>query len=253
MPMRGKRGAMKRHDSRRGREFPPRWSIALILLVILACLVWTVLAINNSQQEADDAATSANSLADQVAEACTDGSVKVDGRDICTKARQVKSNVEKEGEQGPEGPRGRQGAPGPRSTIPGPAGKPGKDGEDSDVPGPQGEQGEDSDVPGPAGAPGDDSDIPGPAGERGKPGDDGDTIVGPPGHKGEKGESVTGPPGPKGSKGEKGSSGRGIADVTCTADGDWLFEFTDSTSVTVSGPCRAAQAPEPTDNPTTTP
>lgn len=91
---------MKRHDDRRGREFPPRWSIALILLVILGFLAWTVWSINTSKQEADDAATSANALADQVATACEDGSVKVDGRDICTKAEQVKKNVD-EPEAGP--------------------------------------------------------------------------------------------------------------------------------------------------------
>lgn len=252
MPTRGKRGAMKRHDSRRGREFPPRWFNSAMLLIALVCIGWTLWSINTSQQKADDAATSANALADQVAEACTDGAVKVDGRDICTKAKQVKDNVDEPGEQGPEGPRGRQGAPGPRSTVPGPTGKLGGDGEDSDVPGPAGRQGEDSDIPGAVGAPGEDSEIPGPVGGRGKPGDDGKTVVGPPGHKGEKGESVTGPPGPKGSKGEKGSSGRGISDVTCTADGDWLFEFTDGTEVTVTGPCRASQ-PSPTSNPTTTP
>lgn len=241
---------MKRHDNRRDREFPPRWSIALILVVILGCLVWTVWSINTSQQEADDANTSASALADQVAEACTEGSVKVNGRNICTKAQQVKKNVE-DGEQGPEGPRGRQGVPGPRSTIPGPAGKPGKNGEDSNIPGPAGE-------PGRQGDQGENSDVPGPAGEQGDPGRDGNTVVGPPGPKGSKGDSVTGPPGPKGSKGEpgnkgeKGSSGRGISDVTCTSGGDWLFEFTDGTEVTVTGPCRATQS-TPTSNPTTTP
>ena len=44
---------MKRHDDRRGREFPPRWSIALILLVVLGFLAWTVWSINTSKQEAD--------------------------------------------------------------------------------------------------------------------------------------------------------------------------------------------------------
>ena len=51
----GRRDTMKRHDNRRDREFPPRWSIALILLVILGFLAWTVWSINTSKQEADDA------------------------------------------------------------------------------------------------------------------------------------------------------------------------------------------------------
>ncbi|TSI11978.1 collagen-like protein [Brevibacterium aurantiacum] len=246
---------MRRHDDRRGREFPPRWFNTVMLLVAIACIIWTLWSINMSKQEADEATTSANALADQVATACEDGAVKVDGRDICTKAQQVKKNVD-EPEAGPAGPRGRQGVPGPRSTVPGPAGEPGEDGQDSEVPGPTGETGE----PGDQGAPGEDSEIPGPVGEPGKPGvpgEDGSTVVGPPGAKGEKGEkgdkgeSVTGPPGPRGDKGEKGSAGRGISDVTCTADGDWLFEFTDGTDVTVAGPCRAQSAP--TSNPTTAP
>lgn len=248
---------MKRHDSRRGREFPPRWFNSAMLLIALVCIGWTLWSINTSQQKADDAATSANALADQVAEACTDGAVKVDGRDICTKAKQVKKDVEDKSQAGPTGPQGPRGFRGPRSTIPGPAGEPGEDGDDSDIPGPAGE-------PGDQGAPGEDSEIPGPVGQEGEPGEngepgspgeDGETVVGPPGAKGEKGErgeSVTGPPGPRGSKGEKGSTGRGISDVTCTADGDWLFEFTDGTDVTVTGPCRAAQS-TPTSNPTPAP
>lgn len=247
-----------RHDKRRDREFPPKWTSAALALFIVACLGWIIFQQYSTQQEADEAATSANVLADQVEQACAEGSVKVDGRDICKKAQQVKKNIDQT-QAGPAGPRGRQGAPGPRSTIPGPAGKPGQDGQDSDIPGSAGAPGEDSEVPGPAGAPGEDSTIPGPVGERGAPGSDGESVVGPPGRKGEKGDkgdSVTGPPGPRGDKGEKGSSGRGISDVTCTADGDWLFEFTDGTDVTVAGPCRATQsAPTslPTNAPTTDP
>lgn len=239
-----------KHDKRRDREFPPRWSLALGLLLILGCLMWTVWSINSSKQEAEDASTSANALADQVEKACQEGSVKVDGQDICTKAQQVKKNVDQgeQGPEGPEGPRGPRGLPGPRSTVPGPAGKPGEDGQDSNIPGPAGEPGE-------PGAPGEDSDVPGPAGKPGAPGKD-STIPGPKGSKGEKGDTVTGPPGPKGEKGSPGSDGkpgRGISDVSCTSDGDWQFDFTDGTTITVTGPCRAQTAPAPTSTPTTTP
>ena len=254
---------MNRHDKRRDREFPPRWSIALGLVLILACLLWTIWSINTTQKEADDAASNANALADEVAAACADGSVKIDGRDICQKAKQVKKDVDKPSPAGPAGPVGPRGVPGPRSTIPGPAGQPGDDGQNSDIPGPAGKPG-DQGGKGKQGAPGDDSKVPGPAGQAGAPGKD-STVPGPagaPGSKGEKGDpgakgepgskGDTGPPGPKGDTGEKGGAGRGISDVTCTADGDWLFEFTDGTNVTVTGPCRAQQS-APTTAPTVAP
>lgn len=227
------------------REWPPRfWVMALLVIAAIGFFAQSTWSIKNSEQKADDASTSANALADQVAAACSEGSVKVDGRDICTKAEQVKKSVPKpeDGAQGPPGPRG---PAGPRSLIPGPNGPPGQDGQDSDVPGPAGQPGQD----GENGAPGQDSEVPGPAGQNGAPGQDSE-VPGPPGPKGDKGE-----PGSKGDKGEPGSEGkpgRGITDVTCTADGDWLFEFTDGTDVVVSGPCRAQQS-EPTTPPTTTP
>lgn len=220
-----------------------------MLAAALACLVWTVWSISTWKQEADNASKNANALADQVAEACSNGEVKVNGRNICTKAEQVKKDV-KPAEAGPAGPPGPRGVPGPRSTVPGPAGQPGKNGEDSDIPGPAGQPGE-------QGAPGEDSEVPGPAGQAGAPGKD-STLPGPKGQKGEKGDSVIGPPGPKGDKGDTGSPGadgkpgRGIQDVSCTSDGDWLFEFTDGTNVTVTGPCRAQQT-APTSAPTAAP
>ena len=240
---------MGRHDPRRDREFPPRWTIALGILIIAilgALIAWNQYS---TTKRADDAASSANALADQVATACEEGTVEVGGRDICAKADQVKKNVD-QGSEGPEGPRGPRGLPGPRSTVPGPAGQPGEDGEDSDIPGPAGIPGE----PGEQGVPGEDSEVPGPAGA---PGED-STVPGPKGSKGEKGDTVTGPPGPKGDKGETGSPGtdgkpgRGISDVSCTNGGDWQFDFTDGTTITVDGPCRA-QASTPTSSPTATP
>lgn len=49
-------------------------------------------------------------------------------------------------------------------------------------------------------------------------------------------------PGPKGDKGEP---GRGIQSVSCNADGSWTFTYTDGTSQTVAGPCRAEQPVQP--------
>ncbi|TSI12621.1 collagen-like protein [Brevibacterium aurantiacum] len=166
-----------RHDKRRDREFPPRWFNTVMLIIAALLLAWTVWSINSSKQEAKDAALNANALADQVSQACAQGEVKVNGRNICTKADQVKKNVKESaqaGPIGPSGPTGPKGEPGPSSTVPGPAGKPGDDGENSDV-------------PGPAGQPGEDSEIPGPPGDPGSPGEDGKSVPGPAGAKGEKG------------------------------------------------------------------
>lgn len=247
-------------DDRRDRretEFPPRWTIALGIVLILIFGAWGVWAQYSTKQRADDAATSATNLADQVATACEDGSVEVSGRDICKKADQVKKNVDAPADEGPQGPRGPRGLPGPRSTVPGPAGEPGQDGEDSDIPGPAGQPGEPGEA-GEPGAPGEDSDIPGPAGEPGSAGEPGDR--GAPGQAGAPGaKGDTGPPGPAGekgdpgAKGEPGKAGRGISDVSCTADGDWQFTFTDDTTITVDGPCRAQSDPAPTSAPTTAP
>lgn len=239
------------HDKRRGRDFPPRWLSLLLILAAIGFLGWTILSISTNKQDAEDANTSANALADQVALACAEGSVEVGGRDICTKAQEVKKNVKEpqDGAEGPQGPKGERGALGPV----GPSGKPGQDGEDSTVPGPVG-------VPGPAGDPGqdgEDSEVPGPAGERGAPGEDSE-VPGPRGEEGERGApgpaGPTGPPGPSGEKGEKGSTGRGVKSVMCLADGDWRFTFTDDTSVTVAGPCKAQdEDPSPTQDPTQPP
>ena len=212
-----------------------------MLVVALGCLAWTIWSITSSKQEADHASSSASALADQVAQACEEGAVEVKGRNICSKAEQVKRDV-KPAEPGPEGPKGDpgpSGAPGAKGDKgdPGTEGKSGEPGTEGKAgePGSKGEAGS----PGEAGEPGSKGEAgsPGSKGEPGAPGSKGEP--GEPGPKGEKGD-----PGPAGAKvepGSKGEPGRGINDVTCTADGDWLFEFTDGTSVTVTGPCRASQ------------
>ena len=232
-----------RHDGRRDREFPPRWSIALGILIILGFLAWTVWSLQANQKAAEDANSTASALADQVAKACAEGAVEVNDRDICQKAEDVKKDVKppEPGPQGPKGDPGPSGSPGSKGEKgdPGSSGEPGTKGQSGD-PGTEGEPGApgkagEPGASGEAGAPGSSGEkgeagAPGPAGEKGEPG--------PAGAKGEKGD-----PGEKGEKGEPGSNGRGITDVTCTGDGDWLFEFTDGTSVTVTGPCRAQTAP----------
>lgn len=241
-----------RHDERRGRGFPLWLSVSMLGLA-LVCLAWTVWSITSSKQEADDASSNASALAEQVAQACSNGEVKVDGRNICTKAEQVKKDV-KSNAVGPAGPKGDKGPPGAngRPGIKGEKGDPGDRGT-SGEPGTEGNPGE----PGTEGKPGD----PGTEGQDGEPGTQGEPgskgEPGPPGSKGEPGPPGSkGEPGSKGDKGEPGDTGspgpagRGISDVTCTADGDWYFEFTDGTSVTVTGPCRAAQ---PTSPPTVAP
>lgn len=214
-----------------------------MILVAIGFLIWTIWSINTTQQEADNATTNANALADQVSQACNEGAVKIDGRDICTKAQQVKDDV-KPAEPGPQGRRGLQG---PRG-VPGPAGTPGTDGEtgeqgEAGQPGAEGQPGQD----GESGSPGEDGE-PGAAGQAGAPGKNGTT--GQPGAKGEKGDP--GKTGDKGEKGDKGEAGRGVKSVTCTASGDWSFTFTDGTTVTVTGPCRVSD-PTPTSTPTSTP
>ena len=62
-----------------------------LILLFGAFGVWSQYS---TQQEADNASHNANSLADEVTNACAEGSVEIDGRDICTKAKQVKKDVE---------------------------------------------------------------------------------------------------------------------------------------------------------------
>lgn len=241
---------MGRHDGRRDREFPPRWTLLVGILLVIFFLGWTYYGTHLTEKKAADAEDRASTLADQVAKACEEGAVEIGGRDICTKAEQVKKSV-KPAEPGPQGPTGKQGVQG----VPGPAGKPGKSGEKGDT-GNSGNQGQ----PGTQGDPGD----PGAPGSAGSPGENGKPGVpgteGKPGAKGQDGKpGQDGAPGAKGEKGDKGEAGstgppgRGIQNVTCTSDGDWLFEFTDGTTVTVTGPCRAQQAPPPTTDPTEAP
>lgn len=199
-----------------------RWlqNVALAVALVLG-LTGVLLGWHELDQRAETAETSAVSLAEQVQQACeSQGSLDLDGRNLCEQADDV---VEGSPVAGPAGP---QGPPGPT----GPAGATGRQGV-------SGEQG-------PAGADGRDGadGAPGPIGAAGTDGADG--AVGETGPEGPQG--ATGPQGPTGPSGPQGSDGRGIADIQCLSSGDWVFTLDDGTALTVSGPCRAEPSPTPT-------
>lgn len=129
------------------------------------------------------------------------------------------------GERGETGLTGAPGAPGPA----GPQGPPGPPG-DAGTPGPGG-------VPGTVGAPGANG-TDGTPGARGNPGADG--APGPQGEPGPAGlNGLDGAPGVPGAEGARGPEGRGISTVTCQADGSWFIAYTDGTTSSTTGPCRA--------------
>lgn len=176
-----------------------------ILLVLLAGVAWLI-------YQGWAARINAASLAEQVQAACDDPTVDTaDIPEICRQAEDVATDPTVV--TGPQGPPGR---PGRDSTVPGPPGPPGRD---STVPGPVGPMGEPG-LPGdigPAGPAGADSTVPGPEGPAGPAGAD-STVPGPQGN-----------PGP---------TGRGIADIACGEDANWLITYTDGTTQTIEGPCR---------------
>ncbi|WP_167131918.1 collagen-like protein [Paramicrobacterium chengjingii] len=91
------------------------------------------------------------------------------------------------------------------------------------------------------------NDCQGPVGETGERGAQGEQGV--------PGESITGPQGPKGDTGSSGSDGkdgRGITAITCNTDNNWIITFTDDTTTTVDGPCRI-ESEDPDGSETETP
>lgn len=205
-------------------------NIAMVLALLLAMtslfLLWHEL-----EQRAATAETSAVSLAEQVQQACdSQGSLDLDGRDLCEQADDVVESgpaAGPAGAQGPQGERGFTGATGPQGRT----GPPGEVGPRGPL-GPRGETG----ASGAVGATGETGAI-GPTGPQGEPGPQGD-------------QGTPGAPGSTGAKGERGNDGRGIADIVCHTTGDWIITLTDGTALTVDGPCRVTQ-PEPTPTATT--
>jgi hypothetical protein len=198
--------------------------VALVLSLLALGTVW-----HEAQVRAEEAETSAVSLAQQVQHACeSQGSLDLDGRNLCEQADDVVEGAPVAGPAGPPGPQGERGFTG----ATGPQGRTGPPGETGPR-GPLGPRGETGAV-GSVGA----------AGETGATGPQGE-----PGPQGDQG--TAGAPGTTGAKGERGDDGRGIAKVECHTTGDWIFTYTDGTASTVAGPCRVMQ-PEPSPTATTT-
>ena len=224
--------ASRKHDNKavRKRAFYALMAGLSAALVFCGAFLWGMQANVRADQEASNATaatTNAQTLAQQVQQACTaNGQLVVDERNLCAKAEKI-AQEPAQPVPGPPGPKGDTGTAGKDSTVPGPAGQDGEDGADSLVAGPAGAAGTnglDSQVPGPAGK---DSTVPGPAGAAGATGADG----------------------------TPGADGRGIASVVCEGAGDasyWLVTYDDGTTQTSGGPCRiqaAATAPAPTESP----
>lgn len=100
---------------------------------------------------------------------------------------------------------------------------------------------------GPMGRPGLDG-LPGEPGEDGATGERG--PQGPGGEQGSTGEQgprgeagPVGPAGPQGPQGAAGSHGVGIVGILCADDGTWVFSMSDSSTISVAGPCRVVDLP----------
>jgi hypothetical protein len=208
-------------------------------------------------QRAQDAATNAQTLAEQVKQACATGQLVVDERNLCAKADRVAEQPAElvAGPPGPEGPPGPPGTDG-ADGVNGRDGTPGTDGSDGSDgnPGANGSDGEPGEPgtngpagtngaagangvdgqPGAAGPPG----PPGPAGKDGQPGKDGAT--GPQGPAGKDGQP--------GTNGQPGQDGVGITSVECVGNGDashWVITYSNSMQQTSDGPCRLQQPGPP--------
>jgi hypothetical protein len=133
--------------------------------------------------------SNAQTLAEQVKQACSTGQLVIDDRNLCEKAAQIAASPTElvPGPPGPRGNDGKDGATGPTgpsgpagrdSTVAGPTGPGGPTGPQGEAgsvgatgaQGPQGLAGLDSSVPGPQGAQG----AAGPAGTNGTDGADGE-------------------------------------------------------------------------------
>ena len=219
-----------------------------LLIVIVGMLGWITWDREQSQRRAELAEATTVSLAEQIQTACLDDAVIVSDRDVCDRADRVVDDGPQvvAGERGERGPAGEAGPTGPPGR-PGAAGEDGTDGEPgtAGIPGTPGPAGRT--VVGPPGEAGTDGSI-GSDGTPGAPGADG--LTGPPGPIGAPGP--TGPPGPAGepgptgapgAPGADGTPGRGVELLECQADGTWLITYTDDTTSTTPGPCRA-EVPE---------
>lgn len=192
------------------------WLYTLGVLAVVAALSWVQFSIKSLGNELEQTRSDNAALANQVR--------SLGGQPV------AEGKPGARGDQGPTGPRGIQGIQGPPG-IQGPRGPIGVTGqspqcliEPTRCVGPKGADGSQG-VQGPQG----------PQGDTGTTGETGDQGV--PGVDGKDG--TDGAPGVDGKDGAAGQDGRGIKSVTCQPDGTWLITYTDDTTSTTNGPCRA--------------
>lgn len=272
---------MSEHKARR---LSGKLTIALLMAIVL-CVGWTGWQVHNilaakesAQHTAHQATNTTQKLADQIQQACKQGDVKINGRDLCAKAKKVAKNPTTTiaGPQGDKGDRGETGAAGPAPTQSqilqavksychdeGCKGEPGRDGDsptaaqieaavskycdsNGQCQGPEGDQGKQG-KKGEQGEAGKDSTVPGPRG----PGPSDSQVQAAvasycSSHScaGPKGE--TGPQGPAGKDGEDGVS---ISKVECDSSGSWVVTLSDGSVQHPAGTCRVTSTPEPTSTP----
>lgn len=225
---------------------------ALVVLALVLSLGVNVWLWWDATRRAQEAESSAVSLAQQVQAACeSEGSLDINGQNLCDRADAVVEGTA--GAAGPIGPEGPQGIPGIQGVrgLPGPTGPrglPGVDGQDGDdgAPGARGEPGQDGTQgpPGPPGAPGADG-VDGATGEPGADGKDGqDGATGPEGPPGPAGADSTepGPEGPRGPQGPPGTAAPGA--YQCPA-GEYVTGFTVDDAGVVTLTCAAFPGSDP--------
>lgn len=217
-------------EAKHKKPFPPRWATFLMGCVIVCGVILGVGLQLQSMQNARTAQANSQTLAEEIKRVCaTNGTLRIDDRDLCAKAKQVQADPTQPlpRPKGDKGDTGTSGSAGPAGAV-GATGLPGKTGA--------------------AGATGD-TGSPGTAGPAGQTG-----LIGATGEQGEPGTS--GAPGKDGSPGKDGASGkdgRGITGVECVGTGDasyWLITYTDGTTAQSSGPCRLTTALPPITTPT---
>lgn len=192
-------------SNRRKRNLYAALSGVTAALLLIGVFLWGA-----AMSQSNEVSTSnAQTLAEQVKQACSTGQLVIDDRNLCEKAAQIAAS--------------------PTELVPGPPGPRGNDGNDGDT-GPTG----------PAGPPGRDSTVAGPAGPGGPPGPQGDAgTVGATGAQGPQGmagldSTVPGPQGPQGVAGPAGPPGANGTDGDDGDDGQTptSFRFTDRTGAT---------------------
>lgn len=262
-----------------------RITIALLVAIVL-CVGYTgwqvhnlLVEKNSAQHTASQATDNTQKLAAQIQQACKQGDVKINGRDLCQKAKKVAKHPT----EPVAGPQGEQGVPGDRGPAPtesqimiavtaycqhgkcqgeqGVQGKPGANPSQQDIEdavaaycnangecqGPAGDDGKQGET----GKDGEDSTVPGPKGDTG-PGPTQEQInAAVSSYCGS--HSCTGPKGETGAKGDPGKDGVSIAKVECDSSGSWVVTLSDGTVQHPSGTCRIQKSSDGATAPATQP